>query len=135
MRFWDTSALVPLIVEEASTDDMAGLIARDPDIVVWYLTGVELASALARRAREMPGEYEDARSLLDAMEAIWMPVNDSRIVAVAKHLIANYRLKAADALQLAAAVWSREVLQLRQVVTLDRELATAARAEGFKVLP
>ena len=52
MRFWDTSALVPLIVRETTTPKMLALLAEDPDITVSALTTVEILSALARRSRE-----------------------------------------------------------------------------------
>lgn len=135
MRFWDSSALVPLIVAESRTPEMGRLVADDPDIMVWYLTSVEVASALARRSRELPGEQQDAESLLDAMEAVWTRVDDARVVALARQLVAVHRLTAADALQLGAAVWAKRHEDVRDFVTLDHRLAAAARAEGFTVLP
>lgn len=35
MRFWDSSALVPLLVEEAESIRMDGLLAGDTSLVVW----------------------------------------------------------------------------------------------------
>jgi predicted nucleic acid-binding protein len=50
-------------------------------------------------------------------------------------LLRVHVLKAADALQLAAArVWAGDVAD-GELVTLDERLALAARLEGFRVLP
>ena len=51
MRFWDTSALIPLIVDEPATPEVRRLLADDRDVVVWMLTGVELLSTLGRLGR------------------------------------------------------------------------------------
>lgn len=54
----------------------------------------------------------------------------------ASHLVAVHPLSAADALQLAAAFVSSEATPRGEgFVTLDDRLRTAARSEGFAVLP
>ena len=52
MRFWDASAIVPLIMTEATTKPLQGLAAADPALLVWWGTEVECASAIARLERE-----------------------------------------------------------------------------------
>ena len=52
MRFWDSSAIVPLLVEQPSTAGLTIDFERDPDIVVWWATVAECASALSRLERE-----------------------------------------------------------------------------------
>lgn len=47
MRFWDTSALVPIVVVESATLRVHRWMAEDHDVVVWTLTRVELLSAQA----------------------------------------------------------------------------------------
>jgi uncharacterized protein with PIN domain len=54
VRFWDTSALIPLILFEPGTARVIRWLRRDPDVTVWTLTRVELLSALARRRRAEP---------------------------------------------------------------------------------
>jgi uncharacterized protein len=54
VRFWDTSALIPLFIEEQGTARAKSWLRTDPTVVVWTLTRVELLSALARRRREEP---------------------------------------------------------------------------------
>ena len=51
MRFWDTSALVPLLIDEDATSAMRARLGEDPDVVVWMLTSVELLSTIGRLGR------------------------------------------------------------------------------------
>lgn len=68
MRFWDTSAVMPLLVDEPETANVSGLVREDADLIVWWSTPVECASALSRLRREdvidVAGETR-ALSLLD----------------------------------------------------------------------
>jgi len=52
VRFWDASAIVPLLIAEASTRRLQALAARDPDMLVWWGSEVECVSALARLERD-----------------------------------------------------------------------------------
>src|SRR5437667_12353347 len=51
VRFWDSSALIPLFVVEPSSALVRRWLEEDADVVVWALTRVELLSAIARRRR------------------------------------------------------------------------------------
>lgn len=138
MRFWDTSALVPLVVDELSTRQIAALLSDDPTITVWICTSVELASAIWRRARSHDRlSQRDAEALISALESTWIAIDETRaIVDRARHLLTKHRLRGMDALQLAAAlVASGDNPRILPFVTLDNDLARAARAEGFAVLP
>ena len=119
------------------TDPMTELLADDPDIVVWVLTPVELTSALTRRAREQAKTKRDIETLVAAIESTWRGVAEVRRVADgARALLQRHPLRAADALQLSAAVWAANARPAElPFVTLDRRLAAAARAEGFTVHP
>ena len=138
MRFWDSSAIVPLVIAEPQTSRMSELLAEDPDAYIWMLTPVEIASAIWRRLRESQ-ENEIGRSaetLLVAAVSLFEQVKAvSDVADVARVLIARHPLTAADALQLAAAIVAREHKPALQFVTLDNRLADAARAERFVVLP
>ena len=48
MRFWDASAVVALLVAESTTTAMMSLATTDPEMLVWWATEVECASAVAR---------------------------------------------------------------------------------------
>ena len=52
MRFWDSSALVPLLVYEKESEFCAAAYGIDREILIWTLTKVEVFSALCRRMRE-----------------------------------------------------------------------------------
>jgi predicted nucleic acid-binding protein len=138
VRFWDTSALVPLVVDELSTRQMAELLSDDPNITVWICTSVELASAVWRRARSHDRlELRDAEALIASLESIWTAIDESvATIDRGRNLLTKHTLRAMDALQLAAAlVACRDDPQSLPFVTLDKNLARAARAEGFDVLP
>lgn len=140
MNFWDSSALVPLAVPEPQSAACSALYRHDSDVLVWALTPVEVLSALHRRQRE--GELSDealalATASFDELRGKWSEVVDLEVVRPrAERLIAVHALRAADALQLAAAlVACNEQPQQVPFVSLDHRLIDAARREGFKVLP
>jgi predicted nucleic acid-binding protein len=139
VRYWDSSALLPLIVEEPRSRVCRELWRSDRAIVTWALSRTEIASALQRLCRE--GKLSRARiasamSRLDSRWGTWAEVDG--LVAVrdrAERLLAAHTLTAADAHQLAAAlVVARDRPRHRAFVTADEALAAAARAEGFDVL-
>jgi predicted nucleic acid-binding protein len=138
LRFWDSSAIMPLIVVEASTDAMRRIAERDPVMCVWWATEVECVSALARLERE--GALGDtavtgALECLDLLAESWNEVQPVAMVrGTARRLVRVHTLRAADALQLAAAVIAAEGQPASlEIVTLDEQLASAARREGFTV--
>jgi uncharacterized protein with PIN domain len=55
VKFWDTSALVPLLVDEEPTTEVRQIFVRDPDVIIWLLTSVELLSAVGRLGRRAAG--------------------------------------------------------------------------------
>ncbi len=139
MRYWDTSALVPLVVEEPTTARVRELLGDDLEIVTWGWTSVELAGAVERRAREGALSRRQRRQLLDAFETLtrgWDEVTD--LVAVrsrAVHLLARHPLRAADAAQLGAALLVAGGQPGFPFVCLDQRLGLAAEREGMSVLP
>jgi predicted nucleic acid-binding protein len=139
MRFWDSSALIPLLVREPHTRRAERWLREDPAVIVWMLTRVELCSALARRRRAeplaAPRLAAARRDLFSAWEQ-WTEVTAAEVVRRhAERLIETHPLRAADALQLAAALVAAEELPAGLAfVTLDRQQAEAAEREGFAVL-
>ena len=108
MRFWDSSAITPLLVVEADSAQRERQLADDADMLVWFGTLTEVESSLARRKRagELPAESElRARRHLDQLSAHWTEVNPTTEVrARAIRLLRVHPLRAADAFQLAAAL-------------------------------
>jgi predicted nucleic acid-binding protein len=139
VRFWDTSALVALVVSEPGTAHAERWLREDPEVVVWTLTRVEILSALARRRRAEP---RSARRLLAARREIleaWP--HWSEVAAVdpvrrhAERLVEAYPLRAADAIQIGAALVATEDEPVSlDFVTFDAAQADAAEREGFRVL-
>lgn len=139
MRFWDASALVPLLVHEPSTPRLQTLAERDCDMLVWWGSRVECASALARRER---AAAVDAARVALAFERLgqladsWHEIEASEIIREsAIRFLRVHPLRAADALQLGAAFVAAERRPVSlQFLTLDDRLADAARREGFTLV-
>lgn len=139
MKFWDSSAVVPLLVEQAATVDMQALAAADPLLLVWWSTAVECGSALARLEREAALDAASAAgafSRLTKLAASWQEVEAGDLVReTAIRLLRVHPLRAADSLQIAAAFVAAEGRpSTLEFVTLDDRLALAAQREGFVVL-
>jgi predicted nucleic acid-binding protein len=139
VRYWDASALVPLLVKEDGTTLCRAWLKEDPVVATWALTLIELQSAVERRAREaaITGRQRDRLlGLVDSISDAWDEVTDVLSVrAHASTLLARHPLRAADALQLgAASVLSGAEPASVAFVCLDRNLAEAAKKEGFQVL-
>lgn len=139
MNFWDASAVVPLLNAETATPVLREVFRRDPDMLVWWGTGIECISAISRRERE--GVLSDAAAReallrLDALALAWKEVEPSDLVrATARRLLRVHPLRAADGLQLAAAAVAAESEPSSlSLLSLDDRLVAAARREGFTVV-
>jgi predicted nucleic acid-binding protein len=133
--FWDSSLLIPLCVRQPATARATALYPNY-DTVVWWGTPVEIASALARLARM--GQVDAAtlnraRRLARDLADSWMVVEPADAVRdLAIELVHRYQLRAADALQLAAALaWCANRPQGRVFLTDDEKLRDAALRAGF----
>ena len=138
MNFWDSSALVPLLVTEVTSDLRRTQYDADPWAVVWFGTLVEIESSLVRRQRDgqLPADVEHAaRKRLTEITKQWtevIPTNEVRARAI--RLLRVHQLRAADAFQLAAAlIFCREQPQHLPFLTADQRLRDAASLEGFPV--
>lgn len=139
MRFWDTSAILPLVVAERVTNRVERWLRDDPDVLVWTLTRVELLSALARRHRESPGAARKLRAARRDVLTAWPYWSEVTAVGAvrkrAEELVERHPLRAADSLQIAAALVASEGAPATlDFVTFDVRQAAAAEGEGFTVL-
>jgi predicted nucleic acid-binding protein len=140
VRFWDSSALLPLLVKQPASARLQDLLRSDPAVAVWWGTPVECASGLARLQRDgalARSGLRHAQSVLEGLRASAFEIEPNEEVrSRASRLLAVHPLRAGDALQLAAAVvWCQERVRGVGFVCLDDRLRGAAAREGFKVLP
>ena len=140
MKFWDSSAVLPLCLHEPHTPNLKKLCMRDGAIVAWWGTAVECYSALARLRREQALSTADetqARAVVHTLMSTWTEIEPSRAVREqAGRVLLLYPLRAADAFQLGAAIiWANGQASRHEFVCLDHRLCEAAQREGFTVLP
>lgn len=136
--FWDSSALVPLCVQQQASPTVRRL-AKQYGIVAWWSTAVEVRSAFARLRRL--GDLSQsglalAEASLDRLRAGWQEVRpDDTLRTRAESLLHRFPLSAADALQLAAALmWAGEFPRGRAFLCGDTRLLEAARELGFQAI-
>lgn len=137
--FWDTSALVPLCCFQPQSANARQAARTYSPQVVWWGTVVEALSSLNRLTRQgniTVAESAQAFARLDYLRDRWneiQPTEEVRDRAV--RLLRIHKLRAADALQLAAAlVWCGDRPQGRSLIGADGNLSEAAAAEGFTVI-
>jgi predicted nucleic acid-binding protein len=139
MRFWDASAVIPLLAIEPTRPRLLELLEQDPQVLIWWGTTVEIASALARREREKllsADEVTSALVLARQLAESWHEIVPSDAVRrTAERLLRTHPLRAADGLQLAAALIAADHDPGNlPLVCLDERLISAARREGFTVI-
>jgi predicted nucleic acid-binding protein len=133
--FWDTSALVPLCVRQDNSAK-AKKFYDDHAAVVWWTTAIEIASALARlvRIKQLTtADWVKARALSARLADSWAVIQPTDAVRTkAIQMVERYDLRAADALQLAAALeWCDDRPPERVFLTADAKLLDAAMLVGF----
>jgi predicted nucleic acid-binding protein len=138
MRFWDSSAFVPLLVKEAVSVQIRDLFLSEPGMIAWWGTPVECASAVARLEREgrlSPQATTEALGRLDALvQHIHRIEPVDAVLETARRVLRVHPLRVADSFQLAAAVLASEGRpSALEFVCLDDRLVTAAQREGFQV--
>jgi len=135
VRFWDSSALVPLILQQPRTAEARKLLSEDAEMAVWWGSSLECASAIARLHRDgqLTADAErDARAVLDVLRRSWFEVQPGDLVREqAQRLFRVHPLRAADALQLAAGLEWAGTPPSGHFVTFDDRLRDAAVREGF----
>lgn len=140
MRYWDASAIVPLLVQEPHTAAARALLTEDAGIVTWWGTRIESTSAIARLERAAaltPRQTGEAIEALRTLAAGWHEILPADVVReTACRLLRVHPLRAADSLQLAAAtVMSGGHTSQTWFVAFDDRLREAASREGFLVGP
>lgn len=136
--FWDSSALVPLCVRRQAGARLRRLVSQY-DMVVWWATPVEMQSAFARLHRMgqlTAAEQAAASAALLQLRRSWremQPIEPIR--SEAETLLSRFPLRAADTLQLAAAlIWAAGNPQGRIFISGDEQLLQAAQQLGFQTI-
>jgi predicted nucleic acid-binding protein len=139
VRFWDTSAVVRLLVAESSSAAIMREYELDSEVVAWWATEAECVSALARVERDdglTAASMGEGLRRLDGLARAWrevQPVTAVRTTAI--RLLRVHPLRTAEALQLGAAIVAAENHPASlPFVTLDERLGQAAEREGFTVV-
>lgn len=140
MMYWDASGIVPLLVQEPETAKRERLFRKDPDIATWWGTKIECASALNRLNRDdvlSDSGLQQALGDLDTLSDAWTEIQATPAVqARSLRLLRVHALRAADSLQLAAALITvDEKPRDFPFVCSDARLIDAATREGFDVRP
>lgn len=138
MRYWDSSAIVPLVVVQGTSERAEAWLSADAEIATWTLSAVEICSAIRRLVREGALEEKlavEAENVASELERRFHQVVDLEGVKVgAQRLLRVHALRAGDAVQLASALaWAEGHPQGFVFHTFDRALGTAAEREGFVV--
>jgi predicted nucleic acid-binding protein len=136
--FWDSSSLVPLCVRQQATP-VAQALSQRHSMNVWWGAPVEIRGAFTRllRMRQLTSnEAVGARVRLDELRYKWREVfPGDELRDQAELLVDRFPLKAADALQLAAAMaWCLGRPKGRGFISGDRQLLDAAKQLGFQAL-
>lgn len=141
MRFWDSSGLVLLLTDQPVSQQARELFREDPAMVVWWGSAVECWSALARLRRDgalsPQTEAEAGRLLATLLQGAFEVQPSEELRRLAVRLLRVHPIRAADALQLAAAItWAGDPPSAgKEIVVFHRRLREAAHLEGFAVIP
>jgi len=127
--------LIPLCVRQSITPQ-AIVLYNNHDVVVWWATSVEIASAFARLVRMKQinsGDYARAHKLAKDLADSWSIIQPSDAVRMkATQLVERYDLRAADALPLGAALeWCADNPNGHIFLTADQKLRETALLCGF----
>lgn len=140
MRFWDSSAVLPLCLEEPRSGRLRALATEDSHIIAWWGTAVECTSAMSRLRREGFLNIEQERqvaSVLDSLVAEWTEIKPSEELRRSSiRLLRHHPLRAADALQLAAAyLRAAGRREGNAIICNEHRLRDAELLEGIVFLP
>ena len=139
MKFWDSSAIVPLLVQEKRTDLVRDLLQKDPNLIVWWATELECLSALGRLEREGDLDVDEIMKAIDYLQILKKSWNEVQplisVRDIARRLLRLHPLRTADSLQLAAAlIATNHQPHKLSFVCNDLRLSKAAKKEGFTVI-
>ena len=139
----DSSALVKRYIAEAESDDVIAVMDDAVAVATSLITRTEVAAALWRAVRKRRVDAKGARQARREFLEDWadfgkVPVTDT-LVARGDELAWNHKLRAYDAVQLAAALACQDTIGTLGVEMMfacfDNDLAEAAGEAGLQTWP
>ncbi len=139
--FLDSSALVKRYRREDGTERVGELLDTAERVIVARLTELEVSAAIVRRSRATNLSEQLLTLILAAIDhdlaqtfeivELELPVFQRAVQLTRKH-----KLRAADAIQLACALFAADEIPQRDltIMSSDQELNAAALAEGLNVI-
>ena len=139
MKFWDSSAIISLLVREPASSWARTLYAGDTAIVAAWTAQIECASAIVRRATEGSLTSDEARKAhqrLAALACEWIEILPTdRLKQEAVRMVSLHGLRTLDSVQMASAILAANARpEMLPFVTSDRVLAEAAERQGFPLV-
>jgi uncharacterized protein len=135
IAYFDTSALVPLLVDEPGSELAARLWDVADNVVAVRLVYAEARAALAQAARMGRLSAADLTTAIDGLEGLYANMDlmevDEHLVRRAGELAQRHALRGYDAVHLAAAERVRDDATV--LVAGDRGLRAAAGVLGMAV--
>ncbi len=136
IAYLDTSAVVPLLVEEPGSEVCLRVFLQADSVATVRLTFAEASAALARASRLGRLTADAHAGALAQLESVWTQLDvvnvDDELVRAAGALARAHALRGHDAVHCAAAL--RVGSATTVAVAGDRELLAAWQAEGLHVL-
>lgn len=130
LQFWDTSAIVALFAREGRSPDAVRIAEAGNRFWAWDWMQMESLSALLRR--KMGADHiRRLRELWRRFE--YVTVGTEHFPALEK-VLQKHRLRSADAGHLLCLKWVHRLNPTIGFVCFDQELASAAEAEGIRVI-
>jgi len=136
--FWDSRSIVPLCAKQLATP-VAQALSMRYTMNVWWAAPVEIRGACSRLLRMgqlTSSEHAGAQVRLDELRSEWREVFPTEELRErAQRLVDRFPLKAADALQLAAALaWCLGRPKNRAFISGDKQLLDAAQELSFQTI-
>ncbi|MGH9425967.1 MAG: type II toxin-antitoxin system VapC family toxin, partial [Terriglobia bacterium] len=131
---WDTSGIVPLCCFQSRSSRARQTSRIHSRQVVWWVTAVEAVSSFNRLKRDghlTQKEFRQALERLEHLRKLWNEIQPTEEVRRrAERLLSSHKVRAADALQLSAAlVWCGNHPRGRALIGADNDLLDAAEGE------
>jgi len=137
--FWDTSGIIPLCCQQPQSARARQALRAHSEIIVWWATPVEAISAFCRLHRQglfSTPQLKQSEAAIEYLRQRWHEIQPLiELQQEAERILHLHALRAADALQLAAAlIWCHQRPRGHHFISADSHLLRAADRESFAIL-